>query len=270
MISNYAYWYFTYQSQENTFIVNVIERKIFPNTFFIVPWCIPTYNSTHHSAIGMAPRVVNWINQWGAPLGMPVLATSAATSRAGGRHGRLHLLPSDRVRMSKSCHQFTKGYKSHWSKEIFRTEAMWDMSPMTYVVANAAGKSIRGTFYSPELQKVMPWDYFGVEAILDTRWRGNTTPYLIKWAGYPDSFNCWESHMVWINVDSVMPQQQCHCGFPVSGLPVFIAPRYGESSMRSTQLHGFHIAQQCQPGAVPRKHHHKLQGRAARAHPAAW
>ena len=37
MISNYdirAYWYFTYHSQENTFIVNVIERKNFPYTFF--------------------------------------------------------------------------------------------------------------------------------------------------------------------------------------------------------------------------------------------
>ena len=38
MISNYdirAYWYFTYHSQENTFIVNVIERKNFPYTFFL-------------------------------------------------------------------------------------------------------------------------------------------------------------------------------------------------------------------------------------------
>ena len=115
--------------------------------------------------------------------------------------------PGNGVGMSKTCHQFTKGNNGHWSKEIFHLEAMWDPSPMTYVVADAGGEPIKGTFYGPELQKVTALDYFDVEAILATRRHGNTMQYLIKWAGYSDSFNSWESDVVWINSDSVMPWQ---------------------------------------------------------------
>ena len=68
--------------------------------------------------------------------------------------------------MSKTHCQFAKGYKGHWSKEIFCAEAVLDTSPVTYVVADATGEPIKGTFYGPELQKVTPLDYFDVESIL--------------------------------------------------------------------------------------------------------
>ena len=47
---------------------------------------------------------------------------------------------------------------------------------------------------------------------LDTHQCGNTMQYLIKWASYPDSFNSWESDVVWISADSIMPQQPCCMG----------------------------------------------------------
>ena len=78
------------------------------------------------------------------------------------------------------------------------------------VVADAAGKPINRTFYGPELQKVIPMDYFDVETILDICLLEKTTLYLIKWACYTDSFNSWESNMVQNNGDSITLQKRHH------------------------------------------------------------
>ena len=56
-------------------------------------------------------------------------------------------------------------------------EAVGDTSPVTYVMADARGEPIKGTFYGPELQKVTP-DYFDGESIFDTHRRGNVM-YLV-------------------------------------------------------------------------------------------
>ena len=86
---------------------------------------------------------------------------------------------------SLQLHQVTT---SGWARPV--------ASPVTYVVADAADEPIKGTFYGSELQKFMPPDYFDVESILDTHRRGNTTEHLVKWAGYPASFNSWDSDVV--------------------------------------------------------------------------
>ena len=161
-----------------------------------------TYNSTRHFAIGMAPPAMNWnINE----QVLERLYSRRCPRRVVGQ-GPLQLAPRDHVRMSKTCCQFAKGYKGHWSKENFCVEAVRDTSPVTYVVADAADEPIKGTFYGPELQKVTQPDYFDMESILDTRWLGNTIEYLVKWSGYPASFNSWESNVVRIGGSPVTRQ----------------------------------------------------------------
>ena len=161
----------------------------------LLPALLPTYNSTHHSAIGMAPHTVNWAV---AEQVWERLYSPQRPRRVAGL-GSLQLASGDQVRMSTTHRQFAKGYKGHWSKDIFRLEAVRDTSPVTYVVADAGGEPIEGTFYGPELQKVTPPDYFDVESILDTRRWGKVTEYLVKWAGYPASFNSWECNVVRIS-----------------------------------------------------------------------
>ena len=104
------------------------------------------------------------------------------------------------IRMSKTWHQFAKGYKGHWSKEIIHVEAVQDTSSMTYVVTNAAIEPIKGTFYGLELQKVTPPDYFDIEAILDTHRCGKTT----RW---------WILHVLltahWFSHFPAMPARRC-------------------------------------------------------------
>ena len=116
----------------------------------------------------MAPRAVNWtiakqvwerLYSWRCPWWVV-------------GQGPLQLAPGDHVRMNKTHRQFAKGYKGHWSKEIFRMETVRDTSPVTYVMAVATREPIKGTFYGLELQKGMPPDYFEVEFILDTHRRG--------------------------------------------------------------------------------------------------
>ena len=114
-------------------------------------------------------------------------------------------------------------------------EAVRDTSPVTYLVADAMGEPIKGTFYGSELQKVTPPDYVDVESFLDMRWRGNDTEYLVTWVAYPASFNSWECDIVWIS------------GRPVTGPDsgvglVFIRSRDGESHTGSRQLDGLHPA----------------------------
>ena len=164
----------------------------------VLPALLRTYNATHHSAIGMAPRDVDWSNA--EHVWERLYARRRRRRRrpprpsAGPRDHRLR--PGDSVRMSKTRRQFAKGYTGHWSQEIFRVDAVRDTVPVTYVVSDLAGERIRGTFYGPELQKVTPPDYYDIETILDTRRRGGKTQYLVKWKGYPASFNSWESDVV--------------------------------------------------------------------------
>ena len=184
-----------------------------------------TYNSTHYSTISKVPHVMNWakaecIWEW---LYSPWCPRSVAGL------WRICLSTGDRVRMSKTQGQFDKGYKDHWSKEIFHVEAVQDSGPVTYVVADAAGEPIKGPLYGPELRMVIPPDYFDVDAILDARQHGNTTQYLVKWACYLDSFNSWECDEVRLSGDSIMPHHRldhCHRRQHQAGLFFQSIPRW--------------------------------------------
>jgi hypothetical protein len=49
-----------------------------------------------------------------------------------------------------------------------------------------------GTFYAEELQKVIKTDdVYKIETILKKRKKGRKVQYLVKWLGYPESFNSW-------------------------------------------------------------------------------
>ena len=123
-------------------------------------------------------------------MGTPVLATTSTTR---GRPGLT------------ATHIWRPGQDE---QDLSPVEAMRDTSPVTYVMADAGGEPIKGTFYGPKLQKVTPPDYFDVESILDTRRWGNVTVYLVKWAGYPASFNSWERDVIRISGSPFRPRRR--------------------------------------------------------------
>ena len=63
--------------------------------------------------------------------------------------------------------------------------------PPVYRLVDWNGDSLDGTFYEPELQKVIvpAGKTYRIESEL--RRRKNGREVLVKWFGYPESFNSW-------------------------------------------------------------------------------
>ena len=63
--------------------------------------------------------------------------------------------------------------------------------PTCYHLVDLAGEDIVGVFYRKELQKVQEPEAYAVEKVLSTRRVRGRKQYLVKWLGYPESFNSW-------------------------------------------------------------------------------
>ena len=87
----------------------------------------------------------------------------------------------DKVRITKKKRVFEKGYTARWTEEIFKVKEVHYTDPITY-----NNDEIRGSFYGPELQKTTQ-EMFRIEKVI--RRKGNKS--LVKWIGYPKSFNSW-------------------------------------------------------------------------------
>lgn len=148
-----------------------------------------TYNRTYHRAIGMAPVQVASGN------------VEAVWQRLYGRDKTEKwpvpkLKPGENVRISETRRTFAKGYLPHWTREIFQIRTVLPTWPVTYTLEDFAGAAVKGSFYEQELQVVKPPTYYDVEKVIRTRIRHGKKEYLVKWAGYPESFNSWETNVV--------------------------------------------------------------------------
>ena len=80
----------------------------------------------------------------------------------------------DFVRINKTKRTFEKGYLPNWTQELFKISAVVKtQSPVTYKMADLDGESVRGTFYSEELQRVEKDQIYEIESILNHRKRKN-------------------------------------------------------------------------------------------------
>ena len=70
-------------------------------------------------------------------------------------------------------------------------EVLTHQRPIVYRVQDQVGEGVLGTFYEQELQKVQAPDPFKIERVIRTKGRGRAKRYLVKWLGYPESFNSW-------------------------------------------------------------------------------
>ena len=97
----------------------------------------------------------------------------------------------DRVRISKAKRHFEKGYMANWTEELFTIVDAHRSDPPVYRLVDWHGDKLDGTFYEPELQKVVvpKGKTYRVESVL--RWRNKRREVLVKWSGYPTSFNSW-------------------------------------------------------------------------------
>lgn len=143
---------------------------------------IASYNNTTHSSLKISPNEVSSENLeeiWQDMYIPDEPPSSVATYK-----------PGDRVRVSKYASTFKKGYLPLWSEEIFTIKDVRFTIPPTYSVIDDAGEVIDGTFYKQELQRVRVRDEtYRVEKILSARKINGKTQYLVRWHGYPPSFD---------------------------------------------------------------------------------
>ena len=142
---------------------------------------VRSYNDSYHRSIGMAPSAVNGANQetvWQRLYG-----------HDGGGTPKYRV--GDRVRISKAKRHFEKCYMANWTEELFtivtrivRIRPFIDWSTGT-------ADSLDGTFYEPELQKVIVSADKTYRVETELRRRNNGREVLVKWFGYPESFNSW-------------------------------------------------------------------------------
>ena len=89
-------------------------------------------------------------------------------------------------------HVFQKKYKQLWSYEVFYISEILNSTPTTYKIKDFNKETIKGCFYENELQIVdKSSNIYAVERIIRRRQYRGRAQYLVKFQGYPDSFNSW-------------------------------------------------------------------------------
>ena len=148
----------------------------------ILPNIIKSYNSSVHSATGVAPNKVSHHNKeiiWNRVYNRPPPKESFKSKQ---------LKVGSYVRIAKRFKTFDKGYKSKWSGEIFVINKIIPSNPKTYALTDLLNERILGSFYEQELTPTIYPKSFAIESILDSK----KDKLLIKWRDYPPKFNSWE------------------------------------------------------------------------------
>lgn len=156
----------------------------------VVDDIVKAYNNSYHRSIKMTPSQVNDEN-----------IVQVYRNIKESQLKRLKIVekkkpkfkPGDYVRMSKSKTIFEKGFMSNFTEEIFKVKSVATRTPVVYYLEDLAGEEISGTFYEPELQKVLYDEGAAraIEKIIKQRGRGKNVQYFVKFRGYPNKFNCW-------------------------------------------------------------------------------
>ena len=92
----------------------------------------------------------------------------------------------DKVRIQKKKGLFEKGFTPNWTEEVFTVSKIQRTNPVTYKITDYNDEEIQGTFYEQELQKTSQ-EVYRIEKIV----KNDRTKSLVKWKGYPESFNSW-------------------------------------------------------------------------------
>jgi hypothetical protein len=146
---------------------------------------VRNYNNSYHTSIHATPASVtehNFLHVWRKLYSSKLKRTEQPKPK---------LSVGDRVRISRENHVFKKGTSRQWSREIFIISNILNRRPHLYVIRDLQDENIIGRFYSHELQKIIPPDFYKIEKVIKTRGVGNKKELYVKWVGYSEKFNSW-------------------------------------------------------------------------------
>lgn len=148
---------------------------------------VGNYNNTKHSSIKMTPvdasKNKNENTVW-RNLYPHQSEIQSPKFKAG-----------EKIRISKKKKTFEKGYLPRWTEEVFTISEVQNTYPPTYKITDYNGEEIQGSFYEPELQKTNQ-EIFRIERIVKLGKKKS----LVKWYGYPESFNSYVDNKDLINL----------------------------------------------------------------------
>jgi Integrase core domain len=152
---------------------------------------VASYNSSVHSAIGIAPVEVTLDNQ---------IDVYHYLYSGNGRYKHTSHVKKgaafhvgDLVRITREKYVFEKGYEKNWSTEVFVISKVLHTFPVRYKVKDLRHEDISGSFYKQELQKVVLKKDAAhkIDKVISSRGVGASRQLYVKWQGYPDKFNSW-------------------------------------------------------------------------------
>lgn len=104
---------------------------------------VDSYNSTVHSAIGLAPRYVN--NKNSERIWHKLYPYE--------ERKRPKFYIGDLVRVQKKRAIFSKGYTPNWTEDVYTVSGIENTTPHTYTLLNANGNKIRKRYYEREMTR---------------------------------------------------------------------------------------------------------------------
>uniref|UniRef100_A0A3B1JVY7 Integrase catalytic domain-containing protein n=1 Tax=Astyanax mexicanus TaxID=7994 RepID=A0A3B1JVY7_ASTMX len=153
----------------------------------VVQELVHSYNHNYHSSIKMKPVEVDETNSF------KVFKTLYGLFPSRVKKLRFKFKIGDVVRISRLKAHFEKGYEQNYTDEYFTISERIPRDPPVYKLHDADGEEITGTFYEPELQKIIVGKdkSFKIEKIIQERMQNRKKMCLVKWVGWPDKFNSW-------------------------------------------------------------------------------
>jgi hypothetical protein len=144
---------------------------------------VKSYNNSYHRSIKRTPMEVTHANE--AEVRDILYPKLPPPKKPVFKLG-------DTVRITRKLHVFQKKYKQLWSYEVFYISEILNSTPTTYKIEDFNKETIKGCFYENELQIVdKSSNIYAVERIIRRRQYRGRAQYLVKFQGYPDSFNSW-------------------------------------------------------------------------------
>ncbi|XP_074596512.1 uncharacterized protein LOC141851662 [Brevipalpus obovatus] len=163
----------------------------------VLPALVSSYNNSIHRGTGKRPAWVKdshrkeiMLKLYGVLSRRELLKKHYQMSKAG--NARISV--GNTVRRTYELKPgFDKSYYPNWTDETFKVEKIINKMPRkVYKVADENENPLQRLFYQDELQKVDPNGFYRVEKVIRRRKKSNgDTEYLVKYLGFPASYNQW-------------------------------------------------------------------------------
>lgn len=150
----------------------------------LLPQLLADYNKTKHRTLGMSPNEASADPEKAQLVWAEMQADEKQTKKPAFKVG-------DWVRISRTKGAFEKGFDVGWSREQYKIKEVMQTIPITYHIADYNGETIKGSFYTEEMQKVKYPDTYLVEKVIKERGVGAKKELFVKWLGYSDKDNSW-------------------------------------------------------------------------------